>query len=102
MPPRRLSTTPLRWLVRASLAAGLVLLCYSLFQGTVRGVFTTEHIGTAMVFCGAWIVPALARGTWNNSATGRQSIAFYGLSLRAIGLIACLGLFILAAKCSFS
>lgn len=94
--------TILHWFVRLALAAGLVLLVYILFQGSVRNLFSAERIAPLLVFGGAWIVPALALGTWSNAASGRQSLLFYILSVLSIALIAFLGIFILALESIFS
>ena len=92
----------LRWFVRASIAIGLVILCYILFHGIATGLFRTEHSGLALFFATAWILPALALGMWDNDARGRQSIVFYALALASIGLIAVFGLFLSALSQSFS
>jgi hypothetical protein len=94
--------TALRWLVRLSLGGGLVILAYFVFHGLVRGLFRKDDFALFAFFGGAWIVPALALGTWRNVTTGRQSTLFYVSSLISIGLITLLSLSILAMENGFS
>ncbi len=98
---RALDTT-LRWLVRASLAIGLIILSYVLFTGFASGSFRSAPLGPVLLFAGAWIVPAIALGCWRNDTAGPQSIAFYSFAVLGIGLIACLGLFLAALNSAFS
>jgi hypothetical protein len=86
--------TFLRWLVRLSLALCLLVLVYVLYEGIMLGGFRSGGaIATPLLTACVWIIPALALGTWNNAATGKQSVLFYCLAFISLGPIAFFALF---------
>jgi hypothetical protein len=94
--------TILHWLVRLSLAAGLLILVYFLRQSSVQQLFNASNLANTLILGGALILPAIALGTWSNTTAGRQSIVFYVLAVLSIGLITVLGMLIFALEQAFS
>jgi hypothetical protein len=87
--------TILRWLAGLALAIGLMSFAFIVYLSSgdkLQQIFSSKNLGAALLFGSAWIVPALALRSWSSTATGRQSILFYVLSLLSLGLISVVGL----------
>jgi hypothetical protein len=94
--------TTLRWLVRAALFVGVLMLCYIVSQAVTRGILRTEKLSTLLIFGGTWIVPASALWLWNSANDGRQSALFYILSVVSISFLALALLMVFAMSQSFT